>query len=83
MNVQHDLITDLLSIEEDATMLDKIVKDTSLENKNAVQSLLQEIIVAAISCRQKAVVLADHIKPFDTKSVVTQKEVRELLEDFA
>ena len=83
MNVQHDLITDLLSIEEDAAILDKIVKDASLENKNRVHSLLQEIIVAAISCRQKAMVMVDHIEPFDTKSVVTQKEVRELLEDFA
>ena len=83
MNVQHDLISDLLSIEKDATLLDEMVKEDSLENKKKIHTLLKEIIVSAISCRQKAVVLADHVEPFDTKSVVTQKEVRELLEDFA
>ncbi len=83
MNVKHDLIKDLQSIEEDVALLDEMIKNRSSQNIEGLQKLLQEIRLSAISCRQKAIVLAEHVEPFDTKSVVTQKEVRELLEDFA
>ncbi len=83
MNKEYDLVSDLRSIEEDAVILDKLLKENSSKDQDSIHKLLKEIIANAIICRQKALTLVDQEEEDRTKSIVTPKEVRELLEDFA
>ncbi len=83
MRLENDLVSDLRSIEEDAVILDKLLKENSTKDQDSIHELLKEIIASAITCRQKALTLVDKKEEYHITSIVTPKEVRELLEDFA
>ncbi len=81
-----EIVWRLVSIENDIARLAEYLTSQSLENEEQIMRLLDDIEKEAIACRKRLVALkfgayeeCDNMQ----KSIVTQKEVRELLEAFA
>jgi thioredoxin-related protein len=81
-----EIVWKLVSIENDIARLAVILDKEPLEKRALIEDLLHDIETMAINCRKRLMMLefknytpANKIK----KSIVTQKEIRELLEAFA
>ncbi len=84
---QNEVILHFISIEEDIQKLEVMLEDESLQKKDEIFTLLNEISSLSISTRKKTIELlmanVDDIHSYETKNIVTAKEIKELLEDFA
>ncbi len=82
---KNDLIWQLVSIEEDVQKLFLAIKDDSTNNNEEVRKLLKEIEELAAKSRKKIIrlMMDNMLTSKEDETTVTQKEIRELLEDFA
>ncbi len=81
---KNDLIWQLVSIEEDVQRLFLAIKDDSLTKGEEVKQLLEEIEELAVKSRKKIIhLMMDNMITTKDETIVTQKEIQELLEDFA
>jgi len=81
---RDDIVWNLVAIENDIAQLSVILQEQPLRQKEKIESLLEEIEAMAVKCRKKLLGLElKNNNTFSSKSVVSQKEIRELLEDFA
>ena len=81
-----EIVWKLVSIENDIAKLGVILENQPLEKRVLNRDLLHEIETKAIDCRKRLMVL--EFKNYRSEqavkeSLVTQKEIRELLEAFA
>jgi len=86
--VRHkdEIVWNLVSIENDISKLSVVLQGQKLQKEEMISTLLEEIETLAKDCRKRLVSLEFHAyqkHSTDEKSLVTQKEVRELLEAFA
>jgi|GEM_PF-2605636 len=80
------IVWNLVSIENDISKLSVVLQGQKLQKEEMISSLLKEIETLAKDCRKRLVSLEFHTyqkHSTNEKSLVTQKEVRELLEAFA
>jgi len=84
---ENEMILSLISIEEEIEKLELMLKDESIKNKEMIVSTAQEISSLARITRKKTVALLfeqeNETLRYDSKRIVTDKEIKELLEDFA
>ena len=77
MKSKEEMIQGLVSIENDIVKLSVILKGQPLQRREIIMTLLQDIELTAVTCRKRLGATGF------TNAIVTQKEVRELLEAFA
>ncbi|RUM67251.1 MAG: hypothetical protein DSZ05_03060 [Sulfurospirillum sp.] len=86
MKNKDEIIWNLVSIENNISKLSVMLENQALQKGEMITRLLHEIESMAADCRKRMVVMefkayAHH--HVDGRTIVSQKEVRELLEAFA
>ncbi len=80
---KNDLIWQLVSIEEDVQKIFTILKNDNDKENEEINKLLIQIEKLAIKSRKKIIhMMMDNTLEAESKNIVTDKEIRELLEDF-